>query len=238
MSIRAITFDWWNTLFRDAHNPPRQTLRIDVFVHYTGADPEIVAAVLKTVWAEFERSHRQDQRTLYAMDAVHMTADALQIQLQPEQAQKIAEGFATAVVQQPPVPIEGAREAVLTARKQFPVGIISDTGVSPGTSLRTIMDKHDFTNLFDAMTFSDEIGGMAKPRPLPFERTAQLLGVKPHELLHIGDLPYTDVAGAKGVNAKAGLFTGVTACPTDGFPPSDYTFASWQEFIDLLPELS
>jgi putative hydrolase of the HAD superfamily len=90
---------------------------------------------------------------------------------------------------------------------------------------------------FGGMAFSDEVG-VSKPQAAMYEEAARQLGVKPCELLHLGDLERTDVTGAKAVGAKAALFTGALSV-TNGAPltQADYVFASWGDFIEALPDV-
>ncbi len=45
-----------------------------------------------------------------------------------------------------------------------------------------------------------------KPAPAMFEHVIERFGIEPHELLHVGDSPYTDVGGAHAVGARAVWF--------------------------------
>ena len=144
--------------------------------------------------------------------------------------------FATAILAYPPQPIEGALEAVRAAAQRGPVGLISDTGVSPGSSLRHLMSRFGFARYFSTLTFSDEVG-VSKPQRPMFEITAQRLGVDPADLFHIGDLDHTDIAGAKGVGAKAALFTGDNTSSLGNHHHADYIFRSWREFLETLPSI-
>jgi putative hydrolase of the HAD superfamily len=232
--IRAVTFDFWNTLFREANSADRQEIRIGALSKMCRVTEEEAAEALKTVWTEFSRSHREEQRTLTPADAVRLAAEALSIEVDPPVAETLAKVFATAVLVYSPVPIDGAIEAVRAASAKMPIGLISDTGVSPGSSLQHIMDRHSFTEYFSAITFSDHVG-VSKPQRQMFEVTANALGVKPDELLHIGDLEYTDVAGAHGVGSKAALFTGANPAHAEN-TTADYVFNNWQEFLQILPD--
>lgn len=235
MAIRAVTFDFWNTLFREANSAARQEIRIGAVSKMCGVSEEEAAEALKTVWAEFSRRHREERRTLGPGNAVRMTGEVLGREIEPPVAEALERVFAAAVIVYSPVPIEGAIEAVKAAAAVAPIGLISDTGVSPGSSLRYILDRHAFTDHFTAITFSDRVG-VSKPQAAMFEVTAGALGVKPDELLHIGDLEYTDVAGAQGVGGKAALFTAANATHAND-TRADYVFSNWQEFVDVLPEL-
>lgn len=235
MTVRAITFDFWCTLFRDAEKDERQQLRIDALHQRTGAPPEAIEEALRIVWQEFSRHHIEEQRTLLPEDAVRLAAEELGVTLSPDDVQEAAEIFATAIVRHSPVPIDGALEAVKRAAEKVPIGLISDTGVSPGRSLKELLDRHGFSPYFAAFIFSDEIG-VSKPRPQMFEAAARALGVKPRELLHIGDLEPTDIAGAHTMGAKAALFTGENIKYVET-TVADYVFARWEDFTQRLPEI-
>jgi putative hydrolase of the HAD superfamily len=235
MAIRAVTFDFWNTLFREANGAARQQIRIGAVSNMCRVSEEEAVDALKTVWAEFGRRHREEQQTLGPGDAVRMVGEALGRKIEAPVAEALERVFATAVLVYSPVPIEGAIEAVKAAAAVVPIGLISDTGVSPGSSLQYILDRHAFTEHFTAITFSDRVG-VSKPQAAMFEATAGALGVKPDELLHIGDLEYTDVVGAQGVGSKAALFTAANAAHAND-TRADYVFRNWQEFLDVLPSL-
>lgn len=235
MAVRAVTFDFWCTLFRDANSAARQEVRIAALQEATGASLAAIHDALAVVWAEFSRSHIEDQRTLCPIDAVRLTVDRLGVSLDGGIVEELAEAFATAILAHAPEPIADALEAVRAAAQRRPVGIISDTGISPGRCLRQILDRNGFGGVFAATVFSDEVGA-AKPQALMFETAARGLGVSKPELLHIGDLEPTDIAGAKGVGAKAVLFAGDNARYLHD-TQADYTFLSWRAFIDALPQL-
>ena len=240
MPIRAITFDFWNTLFVDANGEARQKIRIDALAEATGVPPDHAAEALRQVWSEFDRSHRHDHKTLRPEDAVRISTELLGVTVDERTAVHLAEVFATAILIHSPAVIDNALEAVVAASERIGngrarIGLISDSGVSPGSSLRQLLDRHDFTQHFAAMAFSDEVG-VAKPEFAMFERAASQLEVAPCEILHIGDTETTDVAGIKDAGGTGVLFCAVAGAPKD---PSraDYVFRTWREFIDALPDM-
>lgn len=235
MPIRAITFDFWRTLFRNTNGVERQQARVRALAEATALPEETVASAFKTTWAEFDRTHREDQQTLGPADALRMTLAELETTVPSDTAARLTAAFAEAVLDHGPVPIEGALDALRAAAERFPVGLISDTSVSPGASLRKLLARYGFLDYFQATAFSDEVG-VAKPQRPMFEAAARGLGVHPNELLHVGDLEYTDVRGAQALGAKAALFV----ADNREFLPvtqADYIFHSWQDFVDVLPRL-
>lgn len=233
--IRAITFDFWRTLFRDANSAKRQHLRVSAFAQATGVRESDVAAAMQQVWKEFARCHREEQRTLYPEDAVRLTAEALGVSLSPEQACHMAEVFATAILVHPPEPIDQALDAVRAAAELRPVGLICDSGVSPGRSLRHLLERHGFLEYMKVLVFSDVVS-VSKPQRPMFEAAARGLNVGLNQLLHIGDLEHTDIVGAKAVGAQAALFVGDNDTYL-GQTTADHTFETWRQFIQCLPRL-
>ncbi|MBX7256544.1 MAG: HAD family hydrolase [Candidatus Hydrogenedentes bacterium] len=237
MPIRAITFDFWRTLFHEAKDPEqRRLIRIRAVCEATGASPESARAALQTSEREFMQHHIELQRTLGPEDAVRIVMREVGVKLSPEVQQHLAEVFATAILHFPPIPIDGALDAVAAAAKRGPVGVISDSGLSPGSSLRTLLERNGFLPFFDSVVFSDEVG-VSKPHARMFDTCAQGLGVAPSELLHIGDLETTDVVGAKAVGARAALFAGDNDRHVAN-TTADYVFKHWRDFLEVLPDLT
>ncbi|GMW00879.1 MAG: hypothetical protein AMXMBFR84_20160 [Candidatus Hydrogenedentota bacterium] len=234
MAIKAITFDFWSTLFRDTDTiGARRKLRVDAFVEATGVSCELAEEAHQVTARAFLKHHIERQQTLGPMDCVRMMADHCGVTIDAGTAERLADVVAHAILAFPPVPIEGALEAVRAAAAVAPVALISDTGHSPGSALARIMEAEGFRSYFRTLVFSDEVG-VSKPQAPMFYAAAQALGVLPSELLHIGDLEPTDIAGAHGVGAKAALFSGFND-RFAGNHTAHFHFASWGEFVDALP---
>jgi HAD superfamily hydrolase (TIGR02253 family) len=90
----------------------------------------------------------------------------------------------------------------------------------------------NFHHLFDhVVTFEDT--GERKPSPTPFRRALQLLNVKPHEAIMVGDWPERDMVGA----AKVGITT-VFARYGDTFGTveshADYDITDISELLEII----
>jgi HAD superfamily hydrolase (TIGR01509 family) len=235
MPIRAITFDFWCTLFEDADGENRQRLRVKAMCEATGRPAAEVARAFDGVGEHFYRHHQTHQVTLRPQDAVIYVAERLGVTLDAGATEHVAEAFATAIISHSPVPVAGALEAVRAAAARCPVGVVSDSGMSPGRSLRVLLDRHGFTPLFQALVFSDEVG-VSKPQAPMFETAARQLGVEPSEILHIGDLEHTDIAGIRALGGTAALFTAINALHAAD-TRADFILPSWEAFVNKLPEL-
>ena len=208
MTIRAITFDFWGTLFQDTGSTPRKAIRQEALARMARVPEEEAGKALEASYADFLRLHLEEQRTRTPEDAVDFVCERLGVALPAADVAALAKVFAEAILEYPPTPIEGALDAVRAAAERVPVGLISDTGISPASSLRVLLDREGFTPYLGALSFSDEVG-VAKPQAPMFERTAAVLGVAPSELLHIGDLEPTDITGVRAMGGVGALFVAV-----------------------------
>lgn len=236
MNIKAITFDFWGTLFRDVNGELRHQVRVEALRKETGASEQDANQILRDTMRYFLQHHLETQYTLNPHDAVRMICDQLGVSLAADRAAALAYCFGSAVLKHPPAPVENALNAVREAAARVPLAVISDTGFSPGKYLRVLLEWEGFAPFFQTLTFSDETG-VAKPQLPMFENTAEQLGVAPNELLHIGDLEPTDIVGVHQVNGKGGLFTAINARYVEG-TRADFIFPDWSSFIALLPELT
>jgi len=102
---------------------------------------------------------------------------------------------------------DGVEDALAAAEVRGPVGLCSNCSV-PELVPRTLV-RADLRGRFDAVVTSAACG-FRKPHPTPFETlAAELGGVDPASLVHVGDDPATD----GGVEALGGTFVDVDETP-------------------------
>ena len=82
----------------------------------------------------------------------------------------------------------------LEALSAYPLGLITN---GDGNQQRQKLQRTGIAEYFTSVVISGDVGA-AKPQREIFERSAEDLGLKPSELLFIGDNPQTDVLGALG----------------------------------------
>lgn len=82
------------------------------------------------------------------------------------------------------------------------IGLICNTGLTPGFGLRNFLAREGIAQYFDLMLFSDEVG-IRKPNSGIFQIATRRLQVKPYEVVHIGDNLKSDMWGAKNAGFKA-----------------------------------
>jgi len=84
----------------------------------------------------------------------------------------------------------------------YRIGLISNTGRTPGRVLRLLLNRLGILHYFCATVFSDEVGWL-KPDRRIFHAAAEKLGVEMPRIVHIGDDPERDAWGAKQAGMRA-----------------------------------
>jgi len=221
LHIQAVTFDFWGTLYT---NREADSIRLALLRQRLGSDGDLQQAY--DYAHQVAHSHWQkEHRSLSTSERLDIMLHHLQITLSPAVKAELVRELEEALLQTPPEPVSHIRDLLLALQERdVRIGLISDTGITPGRVLRTVMARDGLLPFFQHCTFSDEVG-RAKPHPRPFLHTLEMLGVEPRHATHIGDLPETDIAGAKRVGMRAVLFTGVTGlkgdtCQADAVLPS------------------
>jgi putative hydrolase of the HAD superfamily len=226
LGIKAISFDFWHTLF---------TERPGLFTLYQKRRRILLAEAVLTrrdvphseleqaCRAEAESHHRvwqEEHRTLDAVERVTSILNQLEVALPDVELAGLVAGFEEGILEHPPVMVTGASEVLHQLSNRYRLGIISDVGFSPGRVLKQVLAANGLLSVFDSLVFSDE-AGRAKPHIEVFEATAQSLGVYPNEIVHVGDLERTDIIGAKLAGFHAIRFTGVTPMEEDETTAAD-----------------
>lgn len=118
--------------------------------------------------------------------------------------------------------------------REFKLGIVSDTGYTPGRVLRKHMKSHGVLDYFSAFSFSDETG-RAKPNAVQFDNVLRQLQVEPQNAIHCGDLPGHDILGAKQFGLWAVLYQGcnVVEESANGYK-ADYVISDWRDLPGIV----
>jgi putative hydrolase of the HAD superfamily len=242
LKIKAISFDFWNTLFTEKPGAFRlykesrfRLLRDAVCACGDFTDDQIERALT----LEAEEHYRiwcNEHRTVPTSERLGRTLTLLEACLPAEVMAEMARAFEEGVLERPPVLVPGAREAIERLSGSYRLGIISDVGYSPGRVLREVIRQNGLLDSFDSLIFSDE-AGRSKPHVEVFERAARLLGAAPEEVVHIGDLERTDIVGAKLAGCRAIRFTGVTPLEPHETTVADLVTADFSDVPRLIEEL-
>jgi len=236
--VAAITFDFWNTLFRSdtaiTTGQRRDALAAVVSSRAATVDPEVVEAVLRHVLEE----HHQGWLTNQQYTAHHAIEQALTLlgdAVGPDVRDELADAWLSASRRADVTPTPGLAE-VLAALDDagLRIGIVCDVGLTPSLVLLEYLEQNDLLRHFDHWSFSDEVG-VYKPDPAIFRHALDGLGVDdPTNALHIGDLRRTDIAGARGIGMTAVRYRGVFDDPS---MEDDDSAVEGDHVIDHLREL-
>ena len=240
--IAAVTFDFWETL---VHDTPENLARgrelrlggIGALLADAGAPqpPEALAdayersgvLMQERYWAHDRDARIEDQVRLF-LDCV---GEGLAARLGADGLAAAVERYASPVLSLPPLLHPGAAEAVRAlAARGVRLGVVSNTGRTPGVVLRRVLARHDLLRHFAALSYSDEVG-VRKPATGIFARALADLGVAPGAALHVGDNPLDDVQGARRAGMRAAHYVANGAQPATD---ADLVVAALDELPGLL----
>lgn len=213
MTITAITFDFWQTLYKNQpikHDDRLRKLKDDVEcgsgAQFSTQQIKAAVDVARQTWTD---TWAQEHRTLPAGEWISILLRALDVTVPADHHRAIQQRMETSILDVPPLPVEEAPSVLARLAGDYRLAVISDTGITPGRVLRQILENDNLLQYFDHLTFSDELG-RSKPHRQAFEATLTALNAQPAQTIHVGDLLRTDVAGAQGVGMFAVQYVGVT----------------------------
>jgi FMN phosphatase YigB (HAD superfamily) len=223
LPLRVVTFDFWNTLIRADDRGVRSGRLTAWLGLWAGEgfdfDRDVVAGALGHGGRRFDEEWRAN-RIYRADDAVADMLAHLGIEASLTLRAELLASITDPAPEHDPLPCDHVADALDGLRAAgVKVGIICDVGLSPSTTLRRYLERHDLLRRFDHWSFSDEVGCF-KPDPAIFAHAlAGLGGFLPAEAAHVGDLRRTDIAGAQGAGWFAVRYTGAyddPGSPDDG----------------------
>lgn len=224
--LRAVTFDFWGTLV-DARADYTERRVAFLARHLENASTDEVMRGYREATAVASHISRLGL-SFPTASLLSLTLDALGTALPPNDRKHVARYWEEVILEDPPAPLPGIERTLAhLADLGLSLGLISDTGVSPGRSLRRVLMGAGLLCHFRHLTFSDEIG-VTKRRPQPFRGTLAAMGAGPDEALHVGDLPETDIAGAHAAGMRAALFL-QNSRRLDGVSQADLVLERWAD---------
>ena len=219
MTIKAVTFDLWDTMVDDESDEPKRAAkglrskrderRHLVWSALSAVEPidlesvtlayDTADAGFNLVWKELHINWTVEQR-------LRVVLNGLGRSLPRDDFGRLVEDAGRMEVEIPPDPIAGIGEALADLSQRYKLAVVSDAIVTPGVGLKAILEGHGLAQYFSAFAFSDEVGH-SKPHRSMFDCACAELGVAVDEIVHIGDRDQNDVQGPHALGAKAVLFT-------------------------------
>lgn len=207
--LRAITFDYWDTLYEGGALPERVALRRTAVGALLGAyGRELPEAQLRALyeesgreaerwWSEQHRGYRTDERLRWILER----ADVIPRDRCEHMAAAV-DAVDNALLMLPPAMLPGAWPMLRSLSRSMKLAVISDTGFASGRAQDRLLEKDGARDFFAATIYSMDVGH-AKPRPEIFAAALQQLGILPEEIIHVGDNERTDVRGALDAGFRA-----------------------------------
>ena len=231
---RCVTFDLWETLIFDESDRDEARGRerckglqhelavrgIDLAMHEIERAYEESASRLQEVWQRNKEVPISDQIRL-----IIELAAGRSITINHDLMQALEKAYVDPILAAPPK-LNAESPKVLGALRSrgYKIGLISNTGRSPGEALRQLLQTYDILRFFNATVFSNELR-VRKPDQRIFNEAARLLGAEPANIVHVGDDPTTDVTGAKNAGMHAILLDQDTQDPSKWKPDSLFALA-------------
>lgn len=240
--FKAITFDYWQTLYADTQEnwEKRQAIRIEYFhEHLTkqgyNCSKDDIAAGLDDAYMVSNRYWHEHKGV--SVETCLMTfAESIKLSFDDTEIVALTICLGNAFMTAPPVLIAHVKPMLEGLSEKYALGIISDSALSPGKYARKLMERDGIYQYFTAFTFSDETE-YTKPEVVQFISTLEQLNAKPEEAVHIGDIVRTDIVGAKNANMKAIRFAGFNKSESDD-TLSDAVIDDYRQLTETLEELT
>jgi putative hydrolase of the HAD superfamily len=212
MPIKVVTIDFWNTLFDSSNGIKRNAVRQQVLLEQIKKydfelTEELYNEALKASWEFFNKIWINDQRTPHTDETIGFFWSYLKLPYSPESIKIVAKSFAESILDFPPLLVANVKEVLPQLAGKYQLGIISDTGFTPGTILLKLFEQEKIIQYFSSFSFSDETG-VSKPHPKAFLKILNDLNCEAQFAVHIGDIEKTDIVGAKNIGMRAIRFNG------------------------------
>lgn len=207
--LRAVTFDYWDTLYEGGALPERVALRRTAVGALLGAYgrtmPEAqLRALYEESGREAERWWSEEHRGYTTTDRLHWILKRASATPREEcvHVAAAADAVDNALLMLPPAMFPGAWQTLRTLRRHYSLAVVSDTGFASGRAQDRLLQKDAAREFFTATIYSMDVGH-AKPRPEIFAAAVRTLGVPAGDIIHVGDNERSDVRGALAAGFRA-----------------------------------
>jgi len=235
--IEVITFDLWNTIF---NNRFYTDFRLDYFTQFL--EKKDIVYSIRDVKNAFnlafylpERNYEENDH-IYTEDRIVKLLNILNINLTEPDKDLIKNKFEETILKDPPSLKIGVKQTLEELSSNYRLGLISNTGVTPGRIISRIFQEYEIFKYFDVKIYSDEIG-YYKPHPILFKTALREFNCNPQNAIHIGDKLETDIKGAKDCNMLA-IWFNESHSSNSVFINPDYEIHEIPEVLQIIENLN
>ncbi len=205
--LKAVSFDLWETLITDKPELLRRQERLRLTriesilaARGHGALADRIERAYRSVWHRCQELYWSADTDIPCRRQIEHFLEDLGLDARSFDEGALAEleqAYANAAVEVLPEAVDGAHETLAELKARgYGVGLISNTGRTPGYALRRILGELGLASWIDVMVFSNE-HGRCKPQTSIFEELRRGLGFEYGEMAFVGDNLYVDVHGAQ-----------------------------------------
>jgi putative hydrolase of the HAD superfamily len=204
--LKAISFDFWQTLYTNTSNRDERQRYIHTTVQRIlsnagiSIDLECLSEAFLQADNEGKRLWKEEHRTLTNQERILLVESALAINIPSTITNRLADVLNSALLYYRPHALPNAKKTLRVLNRRYQLALVSDTNYSPGSTIKAFLKEEGLFDFFGPLIFSDEVG-YAKPSSQIFESLLSALGAKPQEVIYVGDSEEVDILGA----IKAGL---------------------------------
>ena len=216
--LTAVTFDLWQTLLIDNRELglTRSEARLNGVRRILAGCGEVFNAdhISESYWDCYRQcvAIREELLDISFDEQISIFVESISPglgqRLPLEAVTEIGRVYADSFLDYPPPAHADAVETLRRVHEMgLRIGLISNTGMTPGTTFRTYLSNTGMLDYFNTLTFSDEVK-LSKPAEEIFLMTLRALNAAPGQTVHVGDSIANDVAGARKCGLKTVWITG------------------------------
>lgn len=235
--IQAITFDLWNTIFTNKFYSDLRFKYLTQLLDGKGIpySLELLKSMFKSVFS-LQRRNYDENNHIYTEDRINRLLNLLKIDITDTYKGLIKKEFEEAMLKDPPPLKIGVKEALEELSLDYKIGLISNTGITPGRVISRVLHQYEIFKFFKVKIYSDEIG-YYKPHSILFRTALRELECFPQDAIHIGDKLETDIKGAKDYNMLT-IWLNDSKSPSSEFIQPDYEIYEISEAIQIIKRLN
>ncbi len=202
-SIEAITLDFYGTLVyhRDGRGRGHNLVQ---YLRAQGLEPDpwdhqVLYEAFARHDVDYAPALSEDRRQAYLRQLTITVFERLGLPIDMESAASHA-GALWEILGPPAFALYSEVDEVLTKLRQegYPLAVVSNWQ----RGLKHFCTELGLDGVFDHILSSDELG-VSKPDPRIFSEACRRLGTAPERVLHVGDTPSDDYAGARAAGMNA-----------------------------------
>ncbi|HEV2719904.1 MAG TPA: HAD family hydrolase, partial [Thermoanaerobaculia bacterium] len=168
--IKAVAFDLWETLITDTPEQSRKQERLRLrrmaeilAARDIAAPPHRIEHAYRTLWRRCHELYWSADVDVPCRRQIEHFVEEMAIEADAATLDALEHAYARAAVDVLPSLVSGAAEVLAELKARgYRLGLISNTGRTPGSALREVLGALDLAPYIDAMVFSNE-HGVCKP---------------------------------------------------------------------------